>query len=282
MSVSPSLPPTVLWGPSHNWIEAARASLVDLWRYRDLLVNFVIRDVRLRYQGTMFGFLWCLLSPLLLTLIFTLLFTVFMSSASIRNFPLFALIGLLAWNFHATAVGGAIQSITANSALLTKTHFPRELLPLSIVLANAVNFLFTLPILLGFMVFFQLPFTSALILFPVALLIQVAFLTGFALIFSTLNVFFRDTGIIMESLMLAWFFLTPIFYQPSDLFPEYQRLLYLVNPVASVVAIYRDILYFSSMPDPAFLLRTAAQALALMVLGWAVFSRFSDRFVEEL
>lgn len=230
----------------------------------------------------MLGVIWCLLNPLAMTLIFTLLFTVFMPNKAISNFPVFALIGVLVWNFHASSIVGGIQSITANSALLTKTHFPRELLPLSMVLSNGVNFLFAIPILVAFLMLFGIGIGWGLLLLPIVVLIQIGFLAGFAFIFATANVYYRDTGIIMESLLLAWFFLTPVFYQPQDLFPEWQRLLYIVNPVASVLASYRDILYSNAAPEGLFLLRSATEAGAFLIFGWLIFHRFADRFVEEL
>lgn len=254
----------------------------EVWAYRELLASLVARDVKLRYRGTVFGFLWCLLNPLAMTLIFTLLFTVFMPNSTIPRFPVFALIGVLAWNFHAASIMGAILSITSNSALLAKTYFPRELLPLSVVLSNGVNFLFALPVLVAFLLIFGVGVGWSIVLFPAAVLIQVLFLAGFALILATLNVFYRDTGIILESLLLAWFFLTPIFYRPEDLFPEWQRLMYIVNPVASLVAIYRDILYSKALPDILFVARALSEAVGLFALGWVLFQRFADRFVEEL
>jgi lipopolysaccharide transport system permease protein len=272
----------VSWRPADNWLWSMLSQPAEVWRYRELLAGLVARDVKLRYRGTVFGFLWCLINPLLMTLIFTLLFTVFMPNTLIPSFPVFALVGVLAWNFHASSIMGAIQSITSNSALLAKTYFPRELLPLSVVISNGVNFLFALPVLVAFLLFFGVGVGWSLILFPAAVVIQMLFLAGFALILATMNVFYRDTAIILESLLLAWFFLTPIFYRPEDLFPEWQRLLYIVNPVASIVAIYRDILYAKSGPDPLFVLRAFAEALGLFLIGWGVFQRFSDRFVEEL
>lgn len=281
-SSSPPSPAVVEWGPTEGWLRGMLTRWIEIWRYRDLLALIVARDVKLRYRGTVLGFVWCLLSPLLMTIVLTLLFTVFSRANTAPNYPLFVLIGFLVWSFHANAVFGAIASITGNDSLLLKNYFPREILPIAAVLANAVNFLFTLPVLAAFLFIFGVPLGWALLLLPVAVLLQIIFLTGFAFIFATLNVFYRDTGVIMESLMLAWFFLTPIFYQPADLFPEYQRLMYVLNPPASLVAIYRDILFSSSVPDPAFLLRTAVQSVVLLGVGWAVFQRFANRFAEEL
>jgi ABC-type polysaccharide/polyol phosphate export permease len=120
------------------------------------------------------------------------------------------------------------------------------------------------------------------LLLPAAFLLQVVFLVGVGLLMAALNVFYRDTGVIADTLMLAWFFMTPVFYDPSDLFPDWQRILYIVNPIASIIAIYREILYSGAFPEPAFVLRTAGQVVLLLVIGWTVFQRVSDRFVEEL
>ncbi|MBI4213688.1 MAG: ABC transporter permease [Chloroflexi bacterium] len=275
-------PPVVVWGPSGNWFGSFLKRPAELYRYRELLGNQVARDLKARYRGTALGFFWCLLNPLLTTAILTLLFTVLMRGASIPNFAAFALIGVLAWNWHATALVAGINSITSQSNLMAKAYFPREVLPLSAVLSNGLNFLFALPTAIVLLVFSGVPIGWALLLLPFVFVIQAALSAGFALLLATANVFYRDTSIIMESLLLAWFFLTPIFYRPQDLFPQYERLMYILNPVASVIAMYRDLLYSGSVPDPLFVLRSGAQALVLLLVGWALFARFADRFVEEL
>src|SRR5215831_10471423 len=114
-------------------------SLVEIVHYRELVKNLVSRDLKVRYRNSILGFVWCLLNPLLMMAVFTFVFTVLMRN-NLPNYPVFILVGILAWNFHSTAVSGAVTSITNNSALVMKVYFPREVLPLSAVLSNAVNF----------------------------------------------------------------------------------------------------------------------------------------------
>ncbi len=275
-------PPVVIWGPSPHWLSSILSRPAELYRYREFLRNQVARDLKARYRGTAFGFFWCLLNPLLTTSILTLLFTVFMRGASIPNFAAFALLGVLAWNWHSTALVAGISSITSQGNLMVKSYFPREVLPLSAVLSNGLNFLFALPTVIVLLLLAGVQPGWGILLLPLIFLIQIALSSGFVFLLATANVFYRDTSVVMESLLLAWFFLTPIFYRPQDLFPEYERLMYILNPVASLIAAYRDILYSASAPDLLFILRSAAQAIILLLVGWAVFARFSDRFVEEI
>ena len=254
----------------------------ELYRHRELLASLVSRDLKARYRGTVFGFLWSLGNPLLTTLVLTLVFAVFMRGNTIPNFTAFALIGMLAWNWLSACITGGITSITANSPLISKTYFPREILPLAVVLSNGVNFMFALPAVAVLLLISGIGLGPSLVLLPLVILIQIVLCSGLALLFAVANVFFRDTGVIMESLMLAWFFLTPIFYRPQDLFPQYERLLYWINPAASLIAMYRDVLYSAGTPDALFVLRAALQAVALLAVGWVVFSRLADRFLEEL
>lgn len=257
------------------------APVSEMYRYRELIRNLVARDLRVRYRNSVLGFLWCLLNPLLMMGVFTLVFTVLMRS-NIPNFPVFILIGILAWNLHTTAVMGAVGSVVDNSTLVMKVYFPRELLPLSVVLSNTVNFVLALIALFGVIVVFDVRLTASVLYVPVILLVQVTFTAGLALILSALTVFFRDVRIIMETVMLAWFFLTPIFYRLEDLFPEYSRLVYIANPLASIISAYRDVLYLGGMPGLDFLTRTFATALAFLVVGLIFFRRCAGRFGEEL
>ena len=124
-------------------MQSVLSPIVEVLRYRELLRNLVARDLKVRYRNSVLGFVWCLLNPLLMMAVFTFVFTVLMKSG-VPNYPVFILVGILAWNFHSTAVTGAINSIVGNSALVMKVYFPREILPISAVLSNAVNFVLAL------------------------------------------------------------------------------------------------------------------------------------------
>lgn len=253
----------------------------EVVQYRELVRNLVARDLKVRYRHSVLGFVWCLLNPLLMMAVFTIVFAVLMKS-SIPNFPVFVLIGVLAWNLNATAISGAVNSIVGNSALVMKVYFPRELLPISVVLSNTVNFLLALIVLFAMVIVSGVSLSSSLIYLPVILFTQVVFTIGLSLFLSALTVFYRDVGIIMETVILAWFFLTPVFYRLEDLSPEYSRLLYIANPMASIISAYRDVLYLGGWPAIDFLTRTFVTAVIVFLAGYAFFLRVANRFGEEL
>lgn len=266
--------------------------LIHLVQYRELIRNLVIRDLKVRYKNSALGILWSLMNPLLMMIVFTVVFTVMapVRSTSLQNFPVFILCALLPWNFFASSLIGCTTSIVANAPLIKKVYFPREVLPISVVLANLVNFLIALILLFGFILIFRVPLTIWLIYLPVVILIQIVFTLGIGFFLATMNVFYRDTQQIMDVLMLAWFFVTPIFY-PLDILPKsYElfgvtlnvwRLAYILNPMASLVATYRVILYNGASPAPDFLARTVVTAGLIFLIGWLVFKRYSWRIAEE-
>ena len=271
--------------------------LAELWRYRELVRNMVSRDLKVRYRNSTLGVLWSLGNPLLMMLVFTMVFTV-MAPAGGRNiekFPVFVLCGLLPWNMFSASIIGSIRSIVDNAPLVRKIYFPREVLPISMILANLVNFGLALIVLFAFIVVSRVPLSPWMLFLPVVVAVQTIFTIGVGLILATANVFYRDTQVIMEVLVMAWFFLTPVFY-PIEVLPQsheflgmavdVRRWMYIVNPMASLIAAYRVILYgtgFGGAP-PAFdfFLRTTITALIVLVIGAAVFYRYSRVFGEEV
>jgi len=270
------------------------AHLNDLWAYRELLRNLTIRDLKVRYRNSALGVLWSLGNPLLMMLVYTFVFTVMTGySARTENFPVFVLCGILPWNFFSASVIGAIRSIVDNASLVGKVYFPRENLPISVTLANLVNFLLALIVLFGLMAVSGIPFTKWILLLPAVIAVQVIFIIGFSLIMATANVFYRDTQVIMEVVMMAWFFLTPILYPVTILPREYYiqwlgitvdvwRWVNILNPMASIIATYRVILYSGAPPDPYFFIRTLLTALAMLGIGALIFYHYSRRFAEEV
>jgi lipopolysaccharide transport system permease protein len=272
----------------------ARGSMVrrfsELYSYRELIRNLVIRDLKVRYKSSVLGVLWSLLNPLLMTLVFTVVFTFMLPNNTIQHFPLFFLCGFLPWSFLSASLIGATGSIVNNSSLIKKVYFPREILPISNVLSNLVNFLVALIVLFGMVFAFRVRLSAAVLMLPLIILAQMMFITGMALILSTANVFYRDTQHILEIVMQAWFFITPIFY-PITILPKEKVLLGVtvdvqlwlrrLNPMASLVASYQDILYWGHPTGWDFFLRTLATCAIVLVIGYAFFCRFSSVFGEE-
>lgn len=254
----------------------------ELYRHRYLVYNLARRDLTARYKGSFFGFLWSLFNPLLMMGVWTLLFTVLLPNNTIPNFPLFVLVGLLAWNLNASSTLGGVTAITGNAGLVARTRFPLAVLPISLVLANAVNFLLALVAVIPFFVVAHAPISPSLLWLPVILVAQVAFSIGLALLLSTFQVYLRDTLMIVDTLVLAWMLLSPIFYRLEDLFPQYSRLMHILNPVSSFITAYRVALYSGDYMDPLFIGRTLIQSALVLAIGFAVFWRLSPHFAETL
>lgn len=277
-------------------IQTIFKNLYNLVQYRELVGNLVVRDLKVRYRNSVLGILWSLFNPLLMMVVFTVVFTVMTPYSDVKHFPVFVLLGILPWNFFSSSVIGAIRSIVDNAALVNKVYFPREILPISVVLANLVNFLLALIVLFLLIVAYQIPFTKWLLMLPVVIAVQVIFTIGFGLIMATANVFYRDTQVIMDVVILAWFFVTPVFYSGLILPRNYElwngiyidvfRWVNILNPMASIIAMYRVILYGGggggAPPEFYFFLRTLLTSLAVLAIGLIVFYRYSHRFGEEV
>ena len=253
----------------------------QLIRYREAIRTLVIRDLTVRYSNSVLGVLWSLLNPLLMMLVFTVVFTFFMPS-QIEKYPVYILAGLLPWNFFTGSIIGATVSIVHNGPLISRVYFPRDILPISAVLSNLVNFLLAFLLLFAMIVIYHIPVGFSLLSLPMVILIQCLFNLGVGLILAALNVHYRDTQAIMDVLILAWFFVTPILYSIERMRPTTRPLLLLLNPVAALVVSYREILYLGRWPDPRLLLTTSAEVLVLLAVAYWFFHKNSPAFVEQL
>ncbi len=265
-----------------NWLR-------ELWAYRDLIYNLVSRDVKVRYKNSLLGIVWSWLNPLLMMLIFSFVFGVLFEREDIPNYHVLFLSALLPWNFFVGAVMGGIPSIVGNANLVKKVYFPREVLPISVVLSNLVNFLIALPVFFILAMVSGVMPTRHLLFLPLPVLIQVIFAIGMVLILSTLEVFYRDTHMVMDVGIQAWFFLTPVIYPMKSLPTEASLLgvtfnpqlwLFRLNPMASIVNTYQDILYYGNLTALDFLARTAVTAVIILIFGYWFFRRFSGKFGE--
>jgi lipopolysaccharide transport system permease protein len=271
------------------------AHLTELLRYKDLIRNLVVRDLKVRYKNSVLGVLWSWLNPLFMMAVYTVVFTVMQpngnSGISARQFPAFVLCALLPWNFFSSAVTQSVNVIIENANLVKKVYFPREILPLSVVLSSLTNFCISLMVLFPMLLVFQVRITAWALFLPVVMFLQLCLVTGVALLISTLNVFYRDTKVIIDVAIMAWFFVTPVFY-PIDVLPrswefrgvtiDIHRWTRILNPMASLTAAYRDVLFYGRRIGWDFLARTAVTVIAILVLGYVVFYRYSRVFGEEV
>jgi len=268
----------------------------DLWAVRETLGNLARKELKVRYQSSVLGVLWSMLNPILYLAVFSVVFTVFLPGR-VEDFPIYLLSGLLPWTLFSAALQGTTVSVVSNAELVRKVAFPREILPLAAVRAQTVNFFFQLVVLVAFMLVFGYPFVGAgLLLIPAALAVLLLFVVALGYATAALNVRYRDTGHVVDLLVLAWFWSTPIVY-PAKLVAGQLHgwiRLYLANPMANIVLAFQRGLYggnpanLDQLPTPdlswywARLGIVALASLVLLLLTWRMFFRMSGDFAEEL
>lgn len=251
-----------------------------LFSYKDLIKNLVSRDFKTRYKRSYLGILWSLLNPLLIILVYTLAFDYIMK-IRVKDFPMFFMCGYLPWSYFSSGLMTSLPSLSDSGYLIKAVYFPREIVPLSIVLSCLIHFLitfiFVFPIL---MIFGYVPHESYLLL-PAIILLQTVFIFGLGLFISSIHVFFRDLRYIMEVILMAWFWLTPVVY-PMSLISEKFLFFYKLNPMTLFVTAYRDILLSGMLPALKYwgaLLVATAGALGL---GYLLFFMIRRRLAEEI
>lgn len=280
-----------------SWWARIRGRGRELLHYRYLLQNLIIRDLKVRYKNSILGVAWSMLNPLLMMMVFTLVFGVLSPNSAIRDYSVFFLVGLLPWNLFSGSLMGGTVAFGGNANLIKKVYFPRELLPLGIVLSNLVNFLIALLVLIVFLFASGLGLTIHALWVPILLLIQIIFTMGLCLLLGSLYVFYRDIIMILDVVMLAWFFLTPIVY-PLEQLGSARTIAGItfvpavvmrwVNPMASIIDGYRTVLWGTTgsngavAMDPAYIIRTAATAVVTFIIGYAFFARTQHLFGEKL
>ena len=253
-------------------------TLRDCYAYRALIGNLTNRQVSTRYRGSVLGFLWTLLNPLLLMAVYSLVFTVY-ARVAMDNYGAFVFTGLLPWLWFSSSLTEGANSIVGNASLITKSMFPPEVLPVVSVLSGFLNFLFALPVLFLVLFIAGLPPTLPVLMLPVLLLLQSVMILGLVFLLAALNTQYRDVQHLLGNLLTFWFFLCPILYPISNV-PERFRSLHSLNFMGELVVAYQDVLFHGRVPDWHSLAALAVVALALLLVGEWQFRRVRDSFAE--
>ena len=257
-----------------------------LFSYRELLFSLTKRELKVKYRGSFLGFFWSLLNPVLIMLVYSFVFS-FVFRAGIEEFSIFFLCGLLPFNFFTNSVNYGANTIISNANLVKKIYFPKEIIPLSTVFSNLINFLLELLVLFIVLAIFGYKFYIYIYYLPVILLFQIVFIIGFTLLVSSLNVLFRDLGHLVSILMTVWFFGTPIIY-PLSRVPEGFQFWMLLNPMAVFTTFYRNIFYYVKYPEGYYwppieiIIICLAITFGFFFLGYYVFKKIEPRFAEEI
>ena len=236
-----------------------------------LICHLVWRDISLRYKGSILGVFWSLMPPLSQLLVFSFIFGKVVP-LNIEAFPAFVFSALLPWIWLSTSLSSSGWLFLHNRSLVRSPDFSPSLLILVNALSNLLHYLMFLPILLGMLTFYRRPFTSALIILPLLVLIQVVFITGLSLVIATLNVFYRDVQHITETALMFLFYLTPVFYQIEGIGKSYHNL-FAVNPFVALIQSYRDIFFYGTVPHFGALLFASLTSVVLFGIGYAVYRR---------
>ena len=258
----------------------------QLLRYRGLIQSLVARELKARYRGSVLGFFWSFINPLLLLLIYSFVFNVVLPGThakEIQPYALFMFCGILPWTWFSSSLSESANVLIANGTLIKKVLFPAEILPIVTVLANMVHFFLGLPILAGFLIYYGRPLDPLeLVWFPVVVLVQLVLTTGFALILSALTVHFRDIRDILSNVLTFWFFATPIIY-PMSQAPAGGRGLLNLNPFTHLAISYQEILFYEGpFGHWKWLVVLGIASVALFFAGYFLFDRLRDSFAEEV
>lgn len=261
-------------------------SLQQLLRYRPLIQSLVARELKARYRGSLLGFFWSFVNPILLLLIYTFVFTVVLPGSrpvSLEPFALFMFCGILPWAWFSSSLLEASNVLIAGGNLIRKVLFPAEILPIVTVFAGLAHFFLGLPILIASLLYYRIPVVPGdLVWFPVIVAIQLVLMLGLALLVSAVTVHFRDVRDLLSNLLTLWFFATPIIYDLSQAPLEVRRLLNL-NPFTHLAVAYQEVFFRSgTFNEERRLLIVGAGSVVVFVVGYFVFDRLRDTLAEEV
>jgi len=258
------------------------STIKEILQWRELIFSLALRDLKAKYRQATGGFGWMLIRPLVQMLIFSFIFGV-VFKVKIDKYPLFLLSGLFSWSFIHSSLDGAANSIINNANLIKKAYFPREIIPISVILGNLVNFLFSLLVLSLLSLLLKVQLSNAIIWLPIVILTQIILTLGIAFLVSSLNTCFREVQFIMDTLILVWFYATPIVYSFDMVkmaLPANLAKLYLLNPATGIILSYQNIFVYGSSPNLGLLLNSLLVSSVCFVIGFFIFRHYEGIFVD--
>lgn len=252
----------------------------NLYNYRELLKTNIKKDVGGKYKHSFLGVLWSFISPLLQIAVYALVFQVILKS-DIENYTVYLCCGLIPWQYFSAVILRGAASIIDNGNIIKKVYFPREILPISVVTSEGVNFLISTIIILGFVIFGGVGLSINILWYFLILAIQYIVSIGFAFIVSSLSVYFRDLLHLLGIIIQLLFYATPIVYSINSV-PQGFQWIVKINPMSYLIEAYRNIFYNKMPPDPKGLIIAFAMGIVLCVAGYIIFTKLEKKFAEEL
>ena len=269
--------PVTYLRPSKGWLSI---DFKELWRYRELAYFLTWRDIKVRYKQAVLGIAWAILQPLMTTLIFTVIFGTLLKTPSQGiPYPLFSMTALLPWQLFATALQRSSVSLVGNANLLTKIYFPRLVIPISSVFAALLDFLISLLVMVGLMIYYQYTPTWNVLWLPLLVLLALITALAVGLWLSALNVQYRDVQQMVPFIVQIWMYASPIVY-PIETIPDgIWRWLYSLNPMVGVIQGFRWALLDGAPPDATMFISVGV-VLILLVSGLYYFRRMEKTFAD--
>ncbi len=252
----------------------------NLYNYRELLKTSVKKDVRGKYKNSFLGVLWSFLNPLLQIAVYAFVFGKILN-VNEENYAVFICCGLIPWAFFNTAISRTSFTMIENGNILKKVYFPREVLPISVVTAECVNFFISTVIILGFVLATGVGFSWHIVFYPLVLLVLYFFLIGVSLLVSSVTVYVRDIQHFINVFLQLMFYATPIAY-PASRVPESFQWILKLNPAAYVIEDFRRIFIYHTMPDFKGLALVFSVSLVIFVINLAIFNKLQKGFAEQM
>lgn len=253
----------------------------ELYAYREMVFSLVKRDLRGRYKGSVLGFLWTFINPLLQLVVYTVVFSVIMR-AGIDKYYIFLFVALVPWIFFSSALTGGASSVLTSKDMVKKIYFPREVMPIAYVTTSFVNMLLSFVVVLAVLLVTGFGINAvALLYLPLIMIVEYVLALGIALLSSALTVYFRDLEYVLGIVAMAWQFLTPVMYS-ADMVPEELLPIFNLNPMTPVIEAYRQILYYKQQPQLETLSQAAILGMVFVGVGYVVFRKLQRGFAEEL
>ena len=252
----------------------------EMWKFKGILFNFAISDLKIRYRNSILGIFWSLIEPLLMLGVLFFVFST-MFKFEIENFPIYLLLGIICYNFFKNGTTFALNSLTNRSSLMTQIYFPRAIPGLSSGVTAAIMLLLELVVLGIFMVALEYTPPITILVLPLILALEFLLVLGMALPLSVLNVKFKDTEFIWMVVVHAGFFLTPIFYQ-FDMLPDYVQSVLQFSPVVQVVTMAHHVVLYGILPSVNSVLYAVGSTSIIVIIGYLIFRRYQVRIVEEI
>lgn len=249
-------------------------------RYKPLLKELVVRDLKVKYRRSFLGYLWSLLNPLLMMVVMTLVFS-HMFRFDIPNYPLYLICGQTLWTFFNESTNMALLSVMQNGSLIRKVYIPKFIFPVSRVISSFVTMSFSLLAILIVMVATGTPFHIQIILFPIPLALLLVFSTGIGMALSALAVYFRDIVHLYSVVTIAWMYVTPIFY-PIEAIPPQIAAWIKWNPMYSYITFFRELMLYGRVPGAVIWITCALSSAVALAIGMLVFRKLQRNFILYL